>query len=190
MNLPNILTLSRIAMCIVFVALLSVPYGYTKYQRQMWEAGYVLAVLAGFTDFLDGYYARKLNLVTDFGKFMDPLSDKIFAVAGFVVLTEKLIIPGWITILILSREFAVQGLRQMASQKGKTIAVSYLGKVKTTVQMLALALGGAMMVDWIPEDLYGARWLWDAYLYCTVAITGYTAWEYFNAASDLITKDM
>lgn len=78
----------------------------------------------------------------------------------------------------------------MASQQGKTIAVSYLGKVKTTVQMLTLALGGAMMVDWVPMDLWGAPWIWSIVLYSTVGITGYTAWEYFYAAASLYTKDM
>ncbi|KAJ8908527.1 hypothetical protein NDN08_005235 [Rhodosorus marinus] len=189
MNLPNLLTLSRIVMCVIFVALLSVPQGYAKWQQRAWEVGYVLAVLAGFTDFLDGHFARKLNLVTEFGKFLDPLSDKIFAVAGFVVLTDKGIIPCWITVVLLSREFLVQGLRQMATGHGKTIPVSYLGKVKTTVQMLCLALGGAMMVDWVPGDLWGARILWDSLLGLTVGITAYTCAQYLRVASDIVMKD-
>eukprot|EP00189_Rhodosorus_marinus_P009648 CAMPEP_0184742958 /NCGR_PEP_ID=MMETSP0315-20130426/5887_1 /TAXON_ID=101924 /ORGANISM="Rhodosorus marinus, Strain UTEX LB 2760" /LENGTH=190 /DNA_ID=CAMNT_0027214039 /DNA_START=84 /DNA_END=656 /DNA_ORIENTATION=+ len=190
MNLPNLLTLSRIVMCIVFVALLSVPQGYAKWQPRAWEVGYVLAVLTGFTDFLDGYYARKLNLVTEFGKFLDPLSDKVFAVAGFVVLTDKGIVPCWTTVVLLSREFLVQGLREMATNSGKTIPVSYLGKVKTTMQMLCLALGGAMMVDWVPGDLWGARIVWDTFLGLTVGITVYTCAQYLRVASDIIMKDM
>lgn len=185
MNWPNRLTTARLVMTFIFVGLFALPQ---NLPWRPWDLAMVIAVIAASTDYLDGYIARKYQLITDFGKLMDPLADKIFVVAGFVVMTEHQlvngtpVVAGWITILILAREFAVTGLRAMAAQKGFEVAVSNLGKWKTTVQMLVLAVGGGMLVGWIPAAVQDAAWfhgVWYAILFGTVYITAHTGLDYF-----------
>jgi CDP-diacylglycerol--glycerol-3-phosphate 3-phosphatidyltransferase len=176
MNWPNRLTVARLVMTFVFVALFSLPRDLGWYP---WELGLVLGIIAGTTDFLDGYLARKYHLITDFGTLMDPLADKIFVVAGFVMMSEHEVVPGWVTILILAREFGVTGLRAMAAQKGVEVVVSALGKLKTTLQMLALGMAAALLVGWLPADLWGMRWIWYGVLGLIVAFMVYTGLDYF-----------
>ena len=133
MNLPNKLTVARLVLSFVFVALLSIesiPFGKT--------AALVVFCIAAITDFLDGYLARKHNLVTNFGKLMDPLADKILMCAGFVLLTRLELIPAWIVVVILSREFLVTGLRLLASAEGVVLAAENLGKYKTVFQIVTV----------------------------------------------------
>lgn len=131
MNLPNKLTCVRMAMVPLFVAvflLSQIPQNY----------GWALALfaLASFTDFLDGYIARKKNLITDFGKFMDPLADKILVMSALVLFTAMGIVPAPVVILIIAREFAVTSLRLIAAPKGIVIAADIFGKLKTVSQMV------------------------------------------------------
>ena len=133
MNLPNQLTVARLLLSFVFVALLSIdglPYGGT--------AALIVFSIAAFTDFLDGHLARKHSLITNFGKLMDPLADKILMCAGFVMLCEKGFFPAWIVVVILAREFLVTGLRLVASAAGIVLAAENLGKYKTTFQIIAV----------------------------------------------------
>ena len=133
MNLPNQLTVARLLLSFVFVALLSIdglPYGGT--------AALIVFSIAAFTDFLDGYLARKHSLITNFGKLMDPLADKILMCAGFVMLCEQGFFPAWIVVVILAREFLVTGLRLVASAAGIVLAAENLGKYKTTFQIIAV----------------------------------------------------
>ncbi|MDA7922565.1 CDP-diacylglycerol--glycerol-3-phosphate 3-phosphatidyltransferase [Verrucomicrobiales bacterium] len=133
MNLPNKLTVARLVLSFVFVALLStegLPFGKT--------AALIAFCIAAFTDFLDGYLARKHNLVTNFGKLMDPLADKILMCAGFVLLTRLDLIPAWVVVVILSREFLVTGLRLLASAEGVVLAAENLGKYKTVFQIVTV----------------------------------------------------
>lgn len=95
-------------------------------------------ILASVTDFLDGYIARKYNQVTDFGKFADPLADKLLVAAAFIGFVEASLSPGWMVIVIIARELIVTALRTVAAASGRVIAASYFGKVKTTVQMTAI----------------------------------------------------
>lgn len=95
-------------------------------------------IIASLTDFLDGYIARKYNQITDFGKFADPLADKLLVMAAFVGLVEISITPAWIVIIILARELTVTALRTIAASSGHVIAASYFGKVKTTVQIIGI----------------------------------------------------
>jgi CDP-diacylglycerol---glycerol-3-phosphate 3-phosphatidyltransferase len=177
MNWPNRLTVARLVMTFVFVTLFSLPRDLPWHP---WEIGLILGVLAGTTDFLDGYLARKYNLVTDFGALMDPLADKIFVVAGFVMMTEHRVVPGWVTILILAREFGVTGLRAMAASKGVEVVVSQLGKLKTTLQMLALGAAGLLLVtNSLPADDGAILWIWRGVLGVIVVFTGYTGLDYF-----------
>ncbi len=103
-------------------------------------AGFVLFIIAASTDWLDGYYARKYNLVSNFGKFLDPLADKLLVTAALLTLIELQILPAWMAIIIISREFAVTGIRLVAASDGEVIAASNLGKWKTVFQMTALAV--------------------------------------------------
>lgn len=136
MNLPNRLTVLRVCMVPVFVVFM------------LWNglgsaAKYVAAaifILASMTDWLDGYLARKNNLVTDFGKFMDPIADKLLVCSAMICLVETDALPAWIVIIIIGREFIISGFRLVASDKGVVIAASYWGKFKTVSQMLMVIL--------------------------------------------------
>lgn len=129
MNLPNKLTLIRIFLIPVFVVLL-------LYRNYNYAAA--VFVVASATDALDGYIARKYNLITNFGKLMDPLADKLLVTSALVCLVELGDIPAWMVIIILSREFTISILRAVASSAGKVIAASKWGKAKTITQMIAI----------------------------------------------------
>lgn len=132
MNLPNKLTILRVIMIPFFVLFLLTDIGgpYGKY------ISLALFIIASLTDLLDGKIARKYNLVTNFGKFMDPLADKLLVCSAMICLIEKGKLAAWIVILIISREFIISGFRLIASDNGVVIAASYWGKFKTTFQML------------------------------------------------------
>lgn len=131
MNLPNKITTVRVFMIplyLIFMLVDQIPYG--KY-----IAG-VIFTLAAITDALDGYIARKNNLVTNFGKFMDPLADKLLVCSALICFVEFHLIPSWIAIIIIAREFIVQGLRLIASDNGVVLAAGWWGKLKTVVQIV------------------------------------------------------
>ena len=134
MNLPNKLTMGRLLLTALFVAVMSVPDKYLLDHRVTIATLFFL--IASLTDFLDGYIARKLELVSDFGKLMDPLVDKILTSAVFILLSKENVVPAWITITIISREFLVTGLRLLASNQGKVLSADSLGKWKTTSQIV------------------------------------------------------
>ena len=134
MNLPNKLTMGRLFLTALFVAVMSVPDKYLLDHRVTIATLFFL--IASLTDFLDGYIARKLELVSDFGKLMDPLVDKILTSAVFIILSKENVVPAWITITIISREFLVTGLRLLASNQGKVLSADSLGKWKTTSQIV------------------------------------------------------
>ncbi len=134
MNLPNKLTFLRILMVPIFVILM-----YCDFNNARLYATIVFAI-ASFTDFLDGYLARKQGLVTNFGKFADPLADKILVCAALICLTEMGDIPAWGVIIIIAREFAVTGLRVIAASENITIAASKLGKFKTVSQLISMII--------------------------------------------------
>ena len=134
MNLPNKLTTFRVILIPFFVFFLLAPYfeGYGNY------IALVIFIVASLTDFLDGKIARKYNLVTNFGKFMDPLADKLLVCSALICLIALDKIPAWIVIVIISREFIISGFRLIAADNGVVIAASYWGKFKTTFQMLMI----------------------------------------------------
>ena len=139
MNLPNQLTIGRLGMTGLFVMVMSFPDSYIK-ENQLPDCRITVAIIffliASITDFLDGYFARKLDLVTDFGKLMDPLVDKILTSAVFIILTKEEMVPAWITITIIGREFLVTGLRLLASNQGSLLSADSLGKWKTATQII------------------------------------------------------
>ena len=129
MNLPNKLTIARV-ICVPIFAVL--------YYLDLNIWAFIVFVLASITDMLDGKIARKYNMITNFGKIMDPLADKVLVYAAFCIFVEKGIMPGWMLIIILAREFAVSGMRTVAASEGKVIAAGMTGKIKTVLQMFAV----------------------------------------------------
>lgn len=137
MNLPNKLTTLRIILIPFFVGCLLYQGGENTGFRYI-AAG--IFIVASLTDLLDGKIARKYNLVTNFGKFMDPLADKLLVCSALICLIELGQLPAWMVIIIISREFIISGFRLVASDNGIVIAASYWGKFKTTFQMVAVIL--------------------------------------------------
>lgn len=137
MNLPNKLTILRVIMIPFFVLALLYNGGENQTLRYVAAAIFIIASL---TDMLDGKIARKYNLVTNFGKFMDPLADKLLVCSALICLVELKELPAWMVIVIISREFIISGFRLVASDNGVVIAASYWGKFKTTFQMIAVVL--------------------------------------------------
>ena len=134
MNLPNKLTMLRIILTPVFLAVLYWGFPGADY------AALAIFIIASLTDLLDGKIARKYNLVTDFGKFADPLADKMLVTAAMLWFVENGQMPGWALLIVIVREFAVSGLRMVASDKGRVIAAGWSGKVKTASTMVCIIL--------------------------------------------------
>ena len=133
MNIANTVTMVRLVMIPIFVIAFYF-YG-TSY-----NIAAILFMVASLTDALDGHLARSRNLITNFGKFVDPLVDKVLTMAAFIVLVEAKVIPAWAVIIIISRELIITGFRTLAADMGITIAASMWGKAKTTSQMISLVL--------------------------------------------------
>ena len=142
MNLPNKLTVLRVIMIPIFVIFMITPWA-NKY------IALALFCIASFTDFLDGYLARRDNLVTNFGKFMDPLADKLLVCSAMICLIPKL--PAWVVLIIIAREFIISGFRLVASDNGIVIAASYWGKFKTVSHMTMIIL---LILD-LPFAIFG-----------------------------------
>ena len=134
MNLPNKLTLLRICLIPVFLILM------LSQVSNFFLISCIIFIIASITDFLDGKIARKYNLVTDFGKFMDPLADKLLVLSALICMIEYDLVAGWMVIIIVARELTVSILRAIAADNGKVIAASGGGKIKTTSQMIAIIL--------------------------------------------------
>jgi CDP-diacylglycerol---glycerol-3-phosphate 3-phosphatidyltransferase len=132
MNLPNLLTLIRLGLSVILVVSLSVQY------PAHLAAALLVFLLASLTDYLDGVIARKWDLVTDFGKLMDPLADKVLTASAFICLIPYQALPAWAVIIIISREFLITGLRLLASSKGIILPAEKLGKHKTAWQMITI----------------------------------------------------
>lgn len=142
MNLPNKLTLFRIILVpiMVIVSFFDIPGSFLGISTTMWIMELIF-IIASITDKLDGYLARKNNQVTNFGKFLDPIVDKILVVAAMILFVEMGRLPAWIPIIVIFREFAVSGYRLIAVQNsGKVIAANVWGKLKTVTQMIAIIL--------------------------------------------------
>lgn len=165
MNLPNKLTMFRVILIPFFVVFLLVDI--TSYDK--WIA-LAIFVIASLTDLLDGKIARKYNLVTNFGKFMDPLADKLLVCSALICLIELAKIPSWIVIVIIAREFIISGFRLVASDNGVVIAASYWGKFKTTFQMVMICL---MIADIEALKLLTTITMWVAVVLTVVSLADY-----------------
>ena len=146
MNLPNKITLIRICLVPVFVALFLMNFRYSN----LWAT--LVFLLASFSDFLDGYLARSRNLVTNFGKFMDPLADKMLVCSAMAVLVAKGQLPAVVMIIIICRDLMVDGLRALAAEKGVVISASYWGKAKTISQIIMVTL--LLLSGYFPENAF------------------------------------
>lgn len=187
-NLPNRITISRIFLILVFVLLANVDSDKMNFLSitpllaySCHVAAVIVAILAGLTDLLDGYLARKYKLESDFGRLVDPLADKIFMVAMFVTFCEYRIMPGWMVIVILSREFLVTGLRLLATNKGEVISADSWGKFKTLFQMLVIFIGGMGWINLFGFDLFNKTvWIfWYGLLLLMTFITIASGVGYF-----------
>lgn len=178
MNLPNKLTIFRVILIVPFVLLLLGGYHewgwFTALFGGIMEyVDYIalgIFIIASLTDLIDGKIARKYNLVTNFGKFMDPLADKLLVCAALIALTEMGRIPSWVVIIIISREFIISGFRLIASDNGVVIAASYWGKFKTTFQMIMVCL---MIADMEVLSVLTAIIMWIALALTIVSLVDY-----------------
>lgn len=191
MNLANKLTLLRIFLVPVFLIFFlveGIDYGTI--------VATIVFIVASITDQLDGHIARSRNQITTFGKFMDPLADKLLVTAVFVCLVQIGMIPAWAVIIILSREFAVSGLRSIAASNGLVIAASWWGKIKTVTQMLAILLflltvnimtigNTNLLVNFFPGFLVASNIIF----YICVVITIISGIDYFIKNRKVITFD-
>lgn len=169
MNLPNKLTILRVIMIPFFVLALLYNGGENQTLRYVAAAIFIIASL---TDMLDGKIARKYNLVTNFGKFMDPLADKLLVCSALICLVEFKELPAWMVIVIISREFIISGFRLVASDNGVVIAASYWGKFKTTFQMIAVVL----LIVGIPAlSMVTTAVVWIALVLTVISLVDYIA---------------
>ena len=174
MNLPNRLTISRVLLIPVMVVLLYLPgTGYAI------AAGCVFA-LASLTDWLDGRIARKRHIETDFGRFLDPVADKLLVLSAMVMLVWLKLLPAFVLVIVLARELSVDGLRMVAVGKGKVIAAGWLGKIKTTSQMLLLLW---LLFSRIPV---AEHWLGIVLTAWVVVITLWSGVDYFVKNRDVM----
>jgi CDP-diacylglycerol--glycerol-3-phosphate 3-phosphatidyltransferase len=190
-NLPNAITLSRLVLTAVFVA-------GTAFETALghWIA-LISFVIAAISDFVDGWLARKLGLVTPMGKLLDPLADKILVGAAFVYLSAEGFCPVWVTVMILAREFLVTGLRQIAMEAGQVLAADNLGKWKTGLQLTFCITclvwfcfgplpAGNPFVDLIRNLSKPDGWLIPVSLWLALGLTLLSGWNYMWASRGLL----
>ncbi len=195
MNLANKLTIVRIFLVpifLIFITAQDIPYGTI--------IATVIFIIAALTDKLDGYIARSRNQITKFGKFMDPLADKLLVTAALISLVEYQIVPAWAAIVIIAREFAVTGLRTIAASDGNAIAASYWGKLKTVIQIIAIILlllkVNIAAQPELTDKVYNSNllkgffnWAPEIFLYLAVIITIISGLDYFIKNKNAISID-
>ncbi|MDQ0230462.1 CDP-diacylglycerol--glycerol-3-phosphate 3-phosphatidyltransferase [Metabacillus malikii] len=182
MNLPNKITISRIFLIPIFMVIMLAPFNWGELSFGAESilvthfVGAIIFIVASTTDWIDGYYARKLNQVTNLGKFLDPLADKLLVSAALIILVQLGLAPAWMVILIISREFAVTGLRAILAGQGEVVAANMLGKIKTWTQIIAIS---ALLLHNLPFEFINLPFaniaLWVATFF--TVISGY---DYFN----------
>ena len=194
MNLPNKLTIFRIILVpvMVIISLLNIQGTFLNIPITYWLINLIF-IVASFTDHLDGKIARKNNIVTTFGKFADPLADKILVLSAMLILVEFNKIPAWIPIIVLAREFVVSGYRLIAVEKGgQVIAANIWGKLKTVTQMIAIILSfidiNAYMT-FVKGGLTGYNLiiniLSSLFMFVSVIATIFSGWSYIKGGKDL-----
>jgi len=174
MNIANKLTLLRIILIVPFIIILL--WGANNFMYRL--IAFVIFSVASLTDFLDGYLARKFNLITNFGKLMDPLADKILVLSSLMVFIQLKYVPAWMVIVIITRDFLINGIRSLAASKGKVIPAGNLGKIKTTTQMIAILL----------IILLGASKYNFYIMLIPVFFTLWSAWDYIKGGKEYFTE--
>ncbi|WP_312649170.1 CDP-diacylglycerol--glycerol-3-phosphate 3-phosphatidyltransferase [Aminipila sp.] len=169
MNLPNKLTIGRI---------IAVPFFVASYMMGYNLIAFLIFIVASLTDMLDGKIARKYNLVTNFGKIMDPLADKILVYSAFCLMVGNGLVPAWMLIVILAREFAIGGMRTVAASEGIVIAAGMSGKIKTVLQMIAVPLLLLVNVETFAPVLTYITMLANGFLWASLIMTIYSGIEY------------
>ncbi|MEW6457279.1 MAG: CDP-diacylglycerol--glycerol-3-phosphate 3-phosphatidyltransferase [Acidobacteriota bacterium] len=176
MNLPNFLTFIRIFLVPFLVVVLL-----TKFEgKELW--GFGIFIAAAFTDWFDGYIARKKKLITKLGKFLDPVADKLLTSSAFISLVEMNLAPAWMVVIIIGREIAVTGLRAIAASQGVTISASILGKFKMEIEVICISLlilGKKYLGDFI---FLGKIFLWVAMIMALISAAEYLIkfWKIFS----------
>ncbi|WP_418965776.1 CDP-diacylglycerol--glycerol-3-phosphate 3-phosphatidyltransferase [Cetobacterium sp.] len=177
MNLPNKLTAIRLILAVPFIYFLQESAGTTHHTLYRMIA-FGIFIFASLTDWLDGYIARKYNLITDLGKIMDPLADKILVISALVIFVKLDYIPSWMSIVVIAREFLISGIRTIAAAKGEVIPAGILGKYKTTTQMIVIIVMLFFGLGNTPEKEIMYK---NIYYYMTlipVVLTIWSGWEY------------
>lgn len=181
MNLPNKITISRILLIPLFLIVMLVPFSWGELSflgatlPVTHLVGAFIFIVASATDWVDGHFARKYNLVTNLGKFLDPLADKLLVSAALIVLVELGFAPSWIVIIIISREFAVTGLRLILAGGGEVVAANQLGKIKTWTQIVAIS---ALLLHNIIFEMISIPFD-DIALWVALVFTIWSGWDYF-----------
>lgn len=192
MNLPNKLTVLRIFMIPIFIVLLAVPMNLGQIQvgdQSLLMTHLIAAIvfaLASFTDWLDGQIARARGLVTNFGKFADPLADKMLVMTAFIMLVALGKAPAWVIAIIVCRELAVTGLRLLLVEHGEVMAAAWPGKIKTATQMIAIIL---LLLNNLPFSLMNVP-LDLIMLYICLIFTVYSGADYFIKNKDVFKGSM
>ncbi len=182
MNLPNKLTVLRVILIPFFVVFLLLSPGNDLFK---WIS-LAIFIIASLTDMLDGKIARKYNLITDFGKFMDPLADKLLVCSAMICLIDLGKIPSWVVVIIIAREFIISGFRLVAADNGRVIAASYWGKFKTTFQMIMVILMIADLGAVIPYyDIVTTIIMWIALVLTIISLC-----DYIIKNKDVMSGDM
>ena len=193
MNLPNRLTIIRIIMIPVIVLIYLFPYAQFGINVQSFDVGFVsislvniivlgLFILTSFTDFLDGYIARSQNMITTFGKFADPIADKLLVNTMCILFAAQGVIPVVPVLIMIARDTIVDGCRMIASSNGTVVAAGYLGKVKTVSQMLAIIL---ILLNNLPFELYRFP-VSDLVLWFAAIVSFVSGVSYFNQMKEYI----
>ncbi|ADL34023.1 CDP-diacylglycerol-glycerol-3-phosphate 3-phosphatidyltransferase PgsA [Butyrivibrio proteoclasticus B316] len=182
MNLPNKLTVLRVILIPFFVVFLLLSPGNDLFK---WIS-LAIFIIASLTDMLDGKIARKYNLITDFGKFMDPLADKLLVCSAMICLIDLGKIPSWVVVIIIAREFIISGFRLVAADNGRVIAASYWGKFKTTFQMIMVILMIADLGAVVPYyDIVTTIIMWIALVLTIISLC-----DYIIKNKDVMSGDM
>lgn len=181
MNIPNKITISRIFLIPVFLVVMLYPFDWGDMILLGAEmpvthfVGALIFIFASTTDWVDGYYARKYNLVTNLGKFLDPLADKLLVASALIVLVDLQMAASWIVIIIIFREFAVTGLRAILAEGGEVVAANMLGKIKTWAQIIAIS---ALLLHNIIFEMVSIPFD-DLALWVAMIFTVWSGWDYF-----------
>lgn len=195
MNLPNKLTIFRILLVpiMVIIPFFNIQGEFLNIPIEYWIVNIIFCI-ASITDKLDGQIARKNNMVTTFGKFADPLADKILVISALVMLVEYTRLPAWIPIIVLAREFIVSGYRLVAVEKGgKVIPASFWGKLKTVTQMIAV-IGAFLDINTFGAFLTGeltgitlmVNALWSTTMFVSIIATIFSGWDYVKDGKELL----